>query len=157
MLTSEPTFFSADVLNKCALIALQLIAEEGRDGDGCHAPDLGDEKKTKAKLGRKTKLSLPLSLGKATWATLLAKVASSCHMALDMLCQVVIDAPVLVRFPCCCHGATSPASQYLVKTKTDAEDQNSTSLVRPTCFEMELICHMCPVWAEYLRQDLALF
>ena len=36
--------FSADVLKKCALIALHLIAEEGRGGeDGCHAPGLGDE------------------------------------------------------------------------------------------------------------------
>ena len=35
-------FFSADVLKKCALIALHLIAEEGRGGeDGCHAPGLG--------------------------------------------------------------------------------------------------------------------
>ena len=35
--------FSADVLEKCALIASHFIAEEGRDGDGCHAPGLGDE------------------------------------------------------------------------------------------------------------------
>ena len=33
----------ADVLKKCALIALHLIAEEGRDGEGCHVPGLGDE------------------------------------------------------------------------------------------------------------------
>ena len=32
--------FSADVLEKCALIAFH---EEGRDGDGCHVPGLGDE------------------------------------------------------------------------------------------------------------------
>ena len=43
MLTSAP-LFSADVLKKCALIALHVIAEEGRGGeDGCHAPGLGDE------------------------------------------------------------------------------------------------------------------
>ena len=36
-------FFSADVLKKCALIALHVIAEEGRDGDGCHAPGLRNE------------------------------------------------------------------------------------------------------------------
>ena len=37
-------FFSADVLKKCALIALHLIAEEGSGGeDGCHASGLGDE------------------------------------------------------------------------------------------------------------------
>ena len=37
-------FFSADVLKKCALIALHLIAEEGRGGeDGCHASGLEDE------------------------------------------------------------------------------------------------------------------
>ena len=35
--------FSADVLKKCALIALHLIAEEGRDADGCHVRGLGDE------------------------------------------------------------------------------------------------------------------
>ena len=39
-------FFSADVLEECALFALHLIAEEGRGGeDGCHAPDLEDERK----------------------------------------------------------------------------------------------------------------
>ena len=44
MLTSVPTLFPADVLlKKCALIALHLIAEERRDGDGCHAPGLVDE------------------------------------------------------------------------------------------------------------------
>ena len=32
-----------DVLKKCALIALHEIADEGRDGDGCHVPGLGDE------------------------------------------------------------------------------------------------------------------
>ena len=35
--------FSADVLKKCALIALHVIAEGGRDGDGCHVPGLWDE------------------------------------------------------------------------------------------------------------------
>ena len=35
--------FSADVLRKCALLAMHLIAEEGRDADGSHAPGLGDE------------------------------------------------------------------------------------------------------------------
>ena len=30
-------FFAADVLKKCALLALHLIAEEGRNGEGCHA------------------------------------------------------------------------------------------------------------------------
>ena len=35
-------FFSADVLKKCALVALRWIAEEGRGGEGgCHAPDQG--------------------------------------------------------------------------------------------------------------------
>ena len=37
------SLFSADVLKKCALLALHVIAEEGRDGDGCHVPGLGDE------------------------------------------------------------------------------------------------------------------
>ena len=37
------SLFSADVLKKCALIALHVIAEEGRDGDGSHVPGFGDE------------------------------------------------------------------------------------------------------------------
>ena len=37
------SFFSADVLKKCALIALHSIAEERRNGEGCHVPGLGDE------------------------------------------------------------------------------------------------------------------
>ena len=35
--------FSADVFQKCALLALQLIAEEGRGADGCYARVWGDE------------------------------------------------------------------------------------------------------------------
>ena len=33
--------FSADVLKKCALLALHIIAEEGRDGDGFQVPGFG--------------------------------------------------------------------------------------------------------------------
>ena len=37
------SFFSADVLKKCALIGMHIIAEEGRGGkSGCRTPDLGD-------------------------------------------------------------------------------------------------------------------
>ena len=36
-------FFSADVLKKCALFALHVIAEEGRDGDGFQVTVVGDE------------------------------------------------------------------------------------------------------------------
>ena len=36
-------FFSADVLKKCSLIALHLIAEERRNGEGCRIFGLGDE------------------------------------------------------------------------------------------------------------------
>ena len=43
MLTSVPPFFSADVLEKCAFLALHVVAEEGRDCGGCHVPGLGDE------------------------------------------------------------------------------------------------------------------
>ena len=50
------TFPSAEVLKKCALVALHFIAEEGRGGaDGCHAPGLGDEWKvgcTKSNWGK---------------------------------------------------------------------------------------------------------
>ena len=36
------SFFSADVLKKCALVALRILAEVGEGGEGgCHAPDLG--------------------------------------------------------------------------------------------------------------------
>ena len=76
------SLFSADVLEKCACVALHLIAEEGRGGeDGCHAPGLGDEWKmgcpqssicggVKAKLGRKTNVCLPVALEKAMCATM---------------------------------------------------------------------------------------
>ena len=37
---------------------------------------------------------------------------------------VDIDAPVLVRFPCC-YGATSPTSQNWVKTKKKLQRHNS--------------------------------
>ena len=40
---ASASLFSADVLKKFALIALHLMAEEARGGDGCHAPGLGDE------------------------------------------------------------------------------------------------------------------
>ena len=71
--------FSADVVKKCALIALHLIAEEGRDGeDGCHAPGRGDEWKVgcpqnpmwrvKAKCGLKTEMRPPVALVKAMCA-----------------------------------------------------------------------------------------
>ena len=33
--------FSADVLQKCALLALHVMAEEGRDGDGFQVTELG--------------------------------------------------------------------------------------------------------------------
>ena len=61
-------FFSADLLKKCALIALHVIVEEGRDGDGCHVTGLGKNGKwaaqrvqsgrVKAKPGRKTEVCL---------------------------------------------------------------------------------------------------
>ena len=35
--------FSADVLKQCAPLALHIIAQEGRDGDGFQVPELGDE------------------------------------------------------------------------------------------------------------------
>ena len=126
MLTSAPPFFSADVLKECALIALHLIAEEGRDGEnGCHAPGLVRRlesgaaqrvqcERVKANLGRKTKVCLLVALEKAMRATMrctssgckglggriclflkdweLGKVALSCHMALDKLCQEMHEA-----------------------------------------------------------------
>ena len=67
--------FSADVLKKCAVIALHMIAEEGRDGDGCHARGLDwvaqrvQCGRVKAKLGRRMKMRLLPPLVKAMWAT----------------------------------------------------------------------------------------
>ena len=63
------SFFSAEVLKKCALVALHIITEEGEGGeDGCHAPDLGASGKwatqrvqcgrVRAKLGQKTNACL---------------------------------------------------------------------------------------------------
>ena len=43
MLISVPPLFSADVLKKCVLIVLHVIAEEGRDGYGFQVLGLGDE------------------------------------------------------------------------------------------------------------------
>ena len=37
------SLFSADVLKTCALLALHIIAEEGRDGDGFQVLGVGDE------------------------------------------------------------------------------------------------------------------
>ena len=37
--------FSADVLKKCALIALRVMAEEAMGGDGLQVPELGEERK----------------------------------------------------------------------------------------------------------------
>ena len=110
------TFFSADVLKKCALTALHFIA--GGE-DGCHASGQGDKRKvgcpkspmwesqgealsedeTASSSGTREGnvyndalhvsrlywLGDKISLSLQDWE--LAKVAWSCHMALDMLCQ----------------------------------------------------------------------
>ena len=79
ILASAPLLCSADVLKKWALIALHLLAEEGRGGaDGCHAPGLGGDWKVggqrvqcgrgKAKLCRKTKVCPQVALVKAMCA-----------------------------------------------------------------------------------------
>ena len=113
-------FFTAEVLKKCAPIALHIVAEDGEGGeDGCHAPDLGDERKVgcpKSPMwesegqawsedesvsssgfrgGNVSNEALhviglygpgdKISLFFKDWE--LAKMALSCHMALDMLCQ----------------------------------------------------------------------
>ena len=113
------TSFSADVLKKCALFALHVIAEEGRDGDGFQVSGLGDEWKmgcpkspmwgsegeawsedvsASSSCSREgnicndalhvVELYGPgdkIFLFLKDWE--LAKVTSSCHMALYMLCQ----------------------------------------------------------------------
>ena len=79
--TPPPSLFSADVLKKSALLALHIVAEEGRDCDGCHVRDLGGRMESglpkrvqcgrvKAKLGRKTKVCPPAALVKAMCATM---------------------------------------------------------------------------------------
>ena len=113
---------SADVLKKCALIAVHIIAEEGEGGeDGCHAPDLvsewnlgcpkspmwesegeawsedGSMSSSGFRGGNLSNEALhdiglygpgdKISLFLKDWE--LAKVALSCHMALDMLCKEI--------------------------------------------------------------------
>ena len=112
--------FSADVLKKCALLAFHLMAEEGRGADGCNAPGLEEEWRMNGFPKSPTWESegeawsrLQVTLEKAMCATKrcmslgcmglvtrslflqdweLAKVALSCHMALDMLCQEMHEA-----------------------------------------------------------------
>ena len=66
ILASALAFFSADFLKKCALLALHVMAEERREGDGFQVPELriygkkaAQSGRVKAKLGRKTKVCLP--------------------------------------------------------------------------------------------------
>ena len=108
-----------DVLKKCALIALHLIAEEGRSGEsGCRTPDLGDTwrfgwegegeawyevESVSSSASRENnvcnealhviglyrpsdKISIFLKDRE------LARVALSCHIALDTLCQEMHEA-----------------------------------------------------------------
>ena len=89
-----PFFFCADVLKKCALMALHLIiAEEGKDSEsGCRIPDLGDTwrlgcpqrrvqcGKVKVKHGLKTKAFLQVILERTMCATM--RCASSGCMSL---------------------------------------------------------------------------
>ena len=127
----------------CALLALHLIAE-GRDGDGCHAPSLGDE----WKIGY-PKSQMWESEGKA-WSedesvssvgsregnegndalhvirlygpgdkislflldSELAKVALSCRMALDVLCQEMHEA--CQPGEACGHGMSLVLSPWAV-------------------------------------------
>ena len=80
--------FSADVLKKCALIALHMMAEGGRDKDGFQVPGLGANGgwvvqtvqcgRVKAKLGRRMKMRLLPPLVKAMCA--MARCTSSVCM-----------------------------------------------------------------------------
>ena len=99
-------FFSADVLEKCALIALHFISEEGRDGEGYHVPVWGTIGKwvaqrvqcgrVETKLGRKTKVCPPAALVKAMCATM--RCTSSCCMG------VVTRSPFSSRIGSCEGG-----------------------------------------------------
>ena len=117
-------FFSADILKKCAPTALHVMAEEGRNGEGCHVPELREERdmgcpkspmwESGDEAWSEDESVLPMGHEKAMGTTMrctssgcmglvarslfsfrigkLAKVALSCHMALDMLCQEVDEA-----------------------------------------------------------------
>ena len=122
---SRTPFFSADVLKKCALIALHVTAKEGRGGEsGCHVLGMGDSWKfgcPKSPMwesegeawSEDTSVSScdprednecndalhviglygpgdKVSFFLKDWE--LARVAVSCHMALDMLCQEMHEA-----------------------------------------------------------------
>ena len=108
--------FSAEVFQKCALIALHVMAEEATGGDGFQVPELGEEWKMgcqnspvwgeRSLVGRRKCVFQWISRRQcvqrcvarrrvvwAWWQDLfledreLAKVALSCHVALDLLCQ----------------------------------------------------------------------
>ena len=112
--------FSTDVRKKCALIALHVMAEEGRNGDpraggkwkmGCpQGPKCESEGEAWSEDESVSSIGFcksnmcndalhviglqesgdKISLFLHDWE--LAKVALSCHMALDMLCQEVNEA-----------------------------------------------------------------
>ena len=114
--------FSADVLKKCALLAWHVMAEEGRDGDGFSSlragGRMGNGLPKESKGGEGEAWSEDESVSTASregnvcndalhvvglhgsgdkisvflqdWE--LAKVALSCHVALDMLCQEMREA-----------------------------------------------------------------
>ena len=106
MPTSAPPLFSADVLKKCALVALHLVAEEekaekmdvmpliwGTNGKWvvqrvqCGRGNVcNDALRVIGLYGPGGKISLFLQDRE------LAKVAFSCHMALDMLCKEMHEA-----------------------------------------------------------------
>ena len=125
LLTSAPPFFSADVLKKCALLGMNLTAEEGRGGgSGCRTLKLGDSRRygcpwspmlesegeawyeddgVSASVSRENNVCNDalhviglygpgdkISLFLKDWE--LARVALSCHIALDMLCQEMHEA-----------------------------------------------------------------
>ena len=71
------TCFSADVLKKCALIALYVMSEEAVSGDGFQVLELGEVWKMACqsspvweRFGRKTKMCLQVALGKGMCATM---------------------------------------------------------------------------------------
>ena len=115
---------SADFFKKCALVGMHLIAEEGRGGKSCcDTPELGDmwrygcpRSSMWESEDEETKVFRRVSLKRTRCATMrctssgctglvarslfflqdweLAKVALSCHVALDMLCQEMNEALV---------------------------------------------------------------
>ena len=112
-------FFSAAVLKKCALIGMHQTAEEGRVGtSGCRTPDFrrrarngcpqspiwesedeawSEDESVSSSVSRENTVCNAGCMGLVTGSVFvedweLVRVALSCHIAMDMLCQEMDEA-----------------------------------------------------------------